>query len=120
MVFISGIIFTTMRFEKVVTSGQLKGHASCGPNVGGWTISGAKKDFQTPILSCLNIFREVMVLQNIGKLNLYNKEQAPRPQWRNSRNFLHFLFYVKLTIFKLALSLTNVLLVLKKCHNGNF
>lgn len=98
MVFISGIIFTTMRFEKVVTSGQLKGHASCGPNVGGRTVSGAKKDFQTPILSCLNIFREVMVLQNIGKLNLYNKEQAPRPQWRNSRYFLHFLFDVKLTI----------------------
>ena len=110
MVFISGIIFTTMRFEKVVTSGQLEGHASCGPNVGGRTISGAKKDFQTPILSCLNIFREVMVLQNIGKWNLYNKEQAPsqRRQCGTSRIFLPCIFYVKLIIFKIILFLTKV------------
>ena len=83
-----------MRFEKVVTSGQLKGHASCGPNVGRRTISGAKKDFQTPILSCLNIFREVMVLQNIGKLNLYTiEEQAPKATVGKFENFptLHIL-----------------------------
>ena len=63
VILISGIVFPAMRFKQVVTGSHFKGHASCRPNVGGRTVTSTEENFQTSILSSLNIFCEVMMLE---------------------------------------------------------
>ena len=70
VILISGIVFPAMRFKQVVTGSHFKGHASCRPNVGGRTVTSTEENFQTSILSSLNIFCEVMMLE-FKKRNKY-------------------------------------------------
>jgi len=62
MVIISRVFFRRMRFEEIVSGGQLKCHASRRPDVCRRAIAGAQYYFQTPVLTSLNVFSEVMIL----------------------------------------------------------
>jgi hypothetical protein len=62
MVVISRVLLCRMRFEEVVSGRQLERHASGRPNVSGRAIAGPEYYFQTPVLTSLDVFSEVMIL----------------------------------------------------------
>lgn len=41
MIFVPGVVFTTVRLKQVVPRGQLEGHARGGPDVGRWAVACA-------------------------------------------------------------------------------
>ncbi len=71
MILIPGVVLPRVRLEEIVSCCHLKGHACCGPDVGGWAISCTQEDFQASVLAGLDIFREVVVLKNCGKIVLF-------------------------------------------------
>ena len=62
VILVTWIGVARMRFEQVIAGGELKRHAGQTPDVCGGVVARADYDFQRTILSCLNIFRKVMIL----------------------------------------------------------
>ena len=69
MVLVPGVIVPRVRLEQVVTGGHLEGHAGRRPDIGRRPVSGAEKDLQAAVLPCLDVLREVMVLQKQARLS---------------------------------------------------
>jgi hypothetical protein len=67
------VVLPCTRLKQVVASGQLKRHASGGPDVGGGVVVGADEDFEGPVLPGLDV---------VG-------EPVERNMVKNSESFIH-------------------------------
>ena len=101
VILISGIVFPAMRFKQVVTGSHFKGHASCRPNVGGRTVTSTEENFQTSILSSLNIFCEVMMLE-FKKRNKYILDILKNLQWLISCSYFSKFSFCNITLLILS------------------
>ena len=62
MILVSRVILATMRFKKVVTSGQLKGHTCGGPDISWRAIARTQQDLEASVLPRLNVLSKMMSL----------------------------------------------------------
>ena len=63
MVLIPSVVLARVRLKQVVASRHLKSHASGRPDISGRPVAGPQQHLQGPVLACLDVLGEVVVLK---------------------------------------------------------
>ena len=64
VIFVSAVLFSTVRFEEIITRGQLKCHASHTPDICRCIVASAENHLQRAVLPCLNVVSEMLMLED--------------------------------------------------------